>query len=202
MAKYTELLAEYLENGGQLPAVFEDIQGFKDLFIGEYIDKEIGFETDNLFSIKLEARAALVIPPYKQRISDLEAARENLSNPTKTRIKTGNITRDYGVQESAQNNIVAERNSATAEQPFNVTETTPSAYVNPSSVSTDKGHTDKVEVTSKAHQDKETYNEVKETEEGFTSSEAEALFKSLESNIFIIKRQLLKEFSSLFMKVY
>ena len=42
MAKYTELFAEYLESGGELPAAFDEIYGFKDLFIGHFFDKENG----------------------------------------------------------------------------------------------------------------------------------------------------------------
>ena len=49
MAKYTTLLAEYLERGGQLPASFALIDGFEDLFKKHYCDKELGFETDLLF---------------------------------------------------------------------------------------------------------------------------------------------------------
>lgn len=57
MAKYTELFSEYLEGGGELPAAFSQIDGFEDLFIGHFIDKEIGFETEVLFTIKLETKA-------------------------------------------------------------------------------------------------------------------------------------------------
>ena len=73
MAKYTELFAEYLESGGELPAAFDEIVGFKDLFIGNFIDKEIGFETEVLFAIKLETKANIVIPVYAERITALES---------------------------------------------------------------------------------------------------------------------------------
>lgn len=96
MAKYTELLSEYIKNGGEFPAVFDKIEGFEDLFIGHYIDREIGFETPVLFSVKLETRANIVIPAYAKRIAEIEAAEENLINNEKVRTKTGNITRDYG----------------------------------------------------------------------------------------------------------
>ena len=74
MAKYTELFAEYLESGGELPAAFDEIVGFKDLFIGHFIDKEIGFETEVLFAIKLETNANLVIGVYADSIAASERA--------------------------------------------------------------------------------------------------------------------------------
>ena len=96
MAKFTELFSEYIENGGELPAVFDQINGFKELFIGTYCDHEIGFETPVLFQIKLETKANLVTPEYKERIEAIEALKEKLLNPTKTRKKTGEIDRTYG----------------------------------------------------------------------------------------------------------
>ena len=45
MAKYTELFAEYLESGGELPTAFDTINGFKDLFVGHFIDKDEKDET-------------------------------------------------------------------------------------------------------------------------------------------------------------
>ena len=65
MAKYTMTLAEYMARGGALPSSLDLIEGFREHFIGRYFDKEIGFETDALFSLKLEALANLVIPSYK-----------------------------------------------------------------------------------------------------------------------------------------
>lgn len=105
MAKYTELLSEYLENGGALPAAFDNISGFKTLFIGKYCDCEIGFETPVLFAIKLETRANAVIPAYAARIAAIESAMNNLSNPTKKRVKSGNISRDYGARNYSDNNL-------------------------------------------------------------------------------------------------
>lgn len=93
MAKYTQLLAEYLEDGGELPAVFSDIEGFKDAFIGEYADCEIGFETPVLFTLKLNTRANVVIPLYSARIADLDTIRDIILNPNKKRIKTGELQR-------------------------------------------------------------------------------------------------------------
>ena len=88
MAKYTELLSEYLESGGELPAALDTIDGFKNLFIGRYMDCEIGFETETLFSAKLEFRANLVMPYYVKRLADLERVATAMANPSKVRNTT------------------------------------------------------------------------------------------------------------------
>lgn len=68
MAKYTETLVDYIEAGGTLPALFESIEGFPDLFVQRFCDYEIGFETPELFAQKLEAAAKIHIPYYKKLI--------------------------------------------------------------------------------------------------------------------------------------
>ena len=83
MAKYTETFAEWLNAGGQLPAEFSAIDGFPDMFVGNFCDHEIGFETPELFGIKLKTRAAVVIPVYSEKIKELNAAIAGLSSPQK-----------------------------------------------------------------------------------------------------------------------
>lgn len=68
MAKYTVTLVDYLEAGGTLPALFESIDGFPDLFVQRFCDYEIGFETPELFAQKLEGVAKINIPYYKKLI--------------------------------------------------------------------------------------------------------------------------------------
>ena len=68
MAKYTETLIDYIEAGGTLPALFESIEGFPDLFVQRFCDYEIGFETPDLFAQKLEGAAKIYIPYYKKLI--------------------------------------------------------------------------------------------------------------------------------------
>ena len=83
MSKYTETLVEFLEGGGVLPAAFAEIVGFEDLFVARYCDKEIGFETEALFQIKLEERATIIIPAYVKRIQATEAAWLTVTDPTR-----------------------------------------------------------------------------------------------------------------------
>lgn len=178
MAKYTELLAEYLESGGELPAAFSQIEGFEDLFIGEYADHEIGFETPTLFALKLEARANLVIPTYVERIEAIKQANDILINPTKSRRKTGGITRKNGSQ-TVQN----------WDMPYNVNALPPTAHPT-------------TQQTTGEREDKETYNDITDVEEGFTVSEALSYAERVTGSVNIIRRQLLNEFKNLFMQVY
>ena len=90
MAKYTELLAEYLEGGGKLPAAFSQIEGFADLFTARYCDREIGFETEALFTIKLNERAEIIIPAYVKRFEAENMAWITVTNPTRTQTRTYN----------------------------------------------------------------------------------------------------------------
>lgn len=104
MAKYTQLLSEWLDGGGELPAVFDTIEGFKELFVANFIDREIGFETPNLFKIKLDLRANLVIPAYQSRIQAIKQAAAQILQPDKAHTrsgvvehrKEGEILRTYG----------------------------------------------------------------------------------------------------------
>lgn len=79
MAKYTETLIDYLEAGGTLPALFESIEGFADLFVQRFCDYEIGFETPELFTQKLEGAAKIYIPYYKKLIDAQSALISKLS---------------------------------------------------------------------------------------------------------------------------
>ena len=80
----TELFTRYIENNGgadaALPALFDKIPSitideetttFKDAFVLNFSDREIGFETEALFALKLEGRAKLVIPRYVHKLEEL-----------------------------------------------------------------------------------------------------------------------------------
>ena len=108
MAKYTETLGEYLSSGHTLPTIFNQITDFNNYFLARYIDREIGFETDTLFEIKLEAKAELIIPLYKDRIQQLNTAITALATPnSKTTVdKTGYYTHNRDVQDSGTETLV------------------------------------------------------------------------------------------------
>lgn len=81
---HTELFTEWIANNGgadnALPALFAQVPDitagtetikFSDTFILHFCDKEIGFETEALFALKLEARARLILPPFIEKINTL-----------------------------------------------------------------------------------------------------------------------------------
>lgn len=105
--KYTELFTEYIANNGgagnALPSLFDkvpsitidsEVTTFKDAFILNFCDREIGFETEELFALKLESRAKLVLPFYINKLKQLERIDYINAKRTEseTRAITGNIT--------------------------------------------------------------------------------------------------------------
>lgn len=80
MAKYTELLVDYLD-GNSLPVEFATIEGFEDMFIGRFCDREIGFETEALFKIKVQNVTDIYFNLYKERITDLASAITKAKTP-------------------------------------------------------------------------------------------------------------------------
>lgn len=121
MAKYTMLLAEYLERGGALPASFSLIDGFEDLFKKHFCDKEIGFETELLFAMKLEEKADIYMQLYAEKLTRLASAYNLFDAGARVRYSTFN-----GGKQHAE----------TTELPFDATSAEPNttsdtdAYIN------------------------------------------------------------------------
>lgn len=125
MSKYTETLVEFLEGGGVLPAAFAEIEGFEDLFVARYCDKEIGFETEALFQIKLEERAAIIIPAYVKRIAATDAAWLTVTDPTRKQTRTFNSAEKRSSSSSLPLNAQRAQPSQTAKaDAFTDTDTT------------------------------------------------------------------------------
>lgn len=97
MAKYTETLIEYMRAGGVLPALFEQIDGFADLFVQRFCDYEIGFETPELFAQKLEGAAKRFVPFYKTLI---QSQNDLIAKLTTSYNRVHTTTSDLGEQES------------------------------------------------------------------------------------------------------
>lgn len=191
MAKYTETLAEWLAGGGELPAAFSDIESFSDIFVGFYCDSEIGFETENLFNTKLNTYAALYVPEYVKKLAALETLYAAVIAPTKKRVQSGNITRNYAG--SMVNNIGAQENK-TYDEPLN---TATAEY--PTTIQSNGEREDSS--TYKDRVDTEAYNDRAESEEGLTSGEAQAAAEYVAKRENII-HSLLKRFAPLFYMVY
>lgn len=173
MAKYTETLAEYLDNGNSLPTSFSIITGFEDLFKHYYCDKEIGFETELLFFMKLDMTAELNMQRYKDKIDRLTAEWTLFANPTKTTSDTETNELDAGAQEGS-----------TTELPMNSNISDP-AVVN----------------RTEAYRNVAT-RRLTRTEQGATEDEAMRRVEFVQKQVQDIKMQLLKEFNNCFMNVY
>lgn len=104
---HTELFTQYIANNGgaenALPSLFDkvpnitiddEVTTFKDAFILNFCEREIGFETEELFALKLEARAKLVLPFYIEKLKQLASIDYMNAKRTEseTRTSTGNIT--------------------------------------------------------------------------------------------------------------
>lgn len=104
---HTELFTQYIANNGgaenALPSLFDkvpsitiddEVTTFKDAFILNFCEREIGFETEELFALKLEARAKLVLPFYITKLNQL-ASIDYLNakrTESETRATTGYLT--------------------------------------------------------------------------------------------------------------
>lgn len=103
---HTELLTQYIANNGgadqALPSLFDkvpsitvddEVTTFKDAFILNFCDREIGFETEELFALKLESRAKLVLPLYINKLKQLASIDYIRAKRTETEKRTnrGNI---------------------------------------------------------------------------------------------------------------
>lgn len=196
MAKYTELLSEYLENGGELPAVFDTIDGFKDLFIGHFIAHEIGFETPVLFSIRLETTANLVVPLYAQKLQILEDSITKLKDPKRTNTRNGSYTR---VRTGATERAYGEERNKNYDLPINWTNAAAEPSI-PTTAEKREARTDTE--TYNAITDKETYENFSDVQSGETTGELLSKIEALTAEQGNIKRELLNEFNSLFMGIY
>ena len=172
MAKYTELFSEYLEGGGELPSSFSLIENFDNLFKLRFYDREIGFETETLFSMKLELTANIMIPIYKDRIDMLAEAITGAKNPTRTFYEKNNTTINAG-----------EQSGQTTELPID------STSAEPNSISHSDAYT---------NTDERTTNR----EEGASINEKYYIIDKLNEKVKSLIDNLLDEFNSCFMRIY
>lgn len=177
MAKYTETLLEYIDGGGALPSSsFDLIEGFERIFVQRYAGLEIGFETEALFANALEARAAIVMPIYAERIT--------AANGTLTKLKLGARTRyerrAYGAMSSSN-----ETSGSNTELPYNATNATPSSTSSMQGSATTAAHSDSIDFG-----------------EDFSADEQLRILDAMNRNTFLQVEACLNEFKNLFMGVY
>ena len=153
MAKYTMLLAEYLERGGVLPASFALIDGFEDLFKKHFCDKEIGFETELLFAMKLEEKADIYMQLYADKLTRLASAYNLFDAGARVRYSTFTGGKQH---------------SETTELPFDATSAEPNTLSN----------TDEYTNTDEARETGGTLDELQRRVE-FVNNKARSLIEEL-----------------------
>ncbi len=174
MAKYTISYADYVRKGGEIPASFADIDGFETLFLERYADREIGFETEDEFAYKLQLKADLWIPDYKERLAWQNSLLAKLdAELTKTSSDTSSGTSEIGAQRSTSTAL-----------PFNSTSAEPN-QINKSDASTN--------TTSDASTHTET--------ESMRAAEIAERMRLAEGRANLLN-ELLDKFDTLFMGVY
>lgn len=173
MAKYTETLQEFLNNGNELPSNFNLVEGFDNLFKAHFANYEIGFETEELFSLKLNEKAELYMQAYADKIQRLNNAWENYDDPRKI-ITDSDATTFVG----------GKQKGTTAELPINT------ANVDPSVVNEQDAYT---------NTNDRTYQRV---ERGGNVDEAMRMLDFITKEVSSLKEKLLHEFDSCFMVVY
>lgn len=95
-ANYTEFLRDYLENN-VLPS---DLDGanvafncnFSDVFKNHYLMREIGFESEELFTHHLKSKSEIVIPYYKKKAEALTIVFNDIFENGFTITQTNNLT--------------------------------------------------------------------------------------------------------------
>lgn len=177
MAKYTETLQEYIEDGGTLPSpYFALVEGFEDLFVAKYVDCEIGFETPYLFQVKLTAKAKHVMPLYADKIAIFNTQiAEIKAHASKVRTET----RVYG-----ETHTSTHTSGSNSDLPYD--------GANPQPTNTNEGD-------GSADTDERT--DVFTEDYGLAPVEREQVI-SIARKIKDLEEECLKEYKSLFMGVY
>lgn len=174
MAKFTETLADYLEGGRQLPSAFSKIEGFDLLFKMKYIDREIGFETEDLFHIKLELTANLYVEQYAKQIRALTYATTGMDLPVRTQHSV-----------VSTNSLIGEQISTISDRPINAELAKPSSITKSEPTRNNSDNTSDIET------------------KGFNSQmEAYEMVTRLNNLIEPLIVDLLAKFNHLFMLTY
>lgn len=178
MAKYTETLAEYLQNGGVLPSASFALMGddFEELFIERFIGSEIGFETEELFRVRLNNKAALVCPLYADKLAAVASSINSLKTPSRWQYEK----RTYGKAESSN-----ESDGKNTDLPYDADTAKPSFLNHIEGKSTLEEHTDETN-----------------RDESITVDEELRIMDAMKAKEQSVKETCLEEFKPLFMRIY
>ena len=209
MAKYTELFIDYIRKGGTLPAIFEQITGFEEQFISNFADKEIGFETEDLFKLKLENKANIVIPFYKDKISIYDSLIEKYKKLSgKTIVETTSNSRDvkHNFGATNENSETTGNNGAITSQNWDVpisgtVEDTPPQGISKQDAVINTG-TSKTSKDAYINTDKDDFSQTFNHTEDLSNNEVAEQLRFITGQKQMIIQDCLSEFNTLFMLIW
>lgn len=185
MARYTELFSEWLEEGGEMPAPFNNIMigdnTLWDIFTAHFAAREIGFETPVLFNLKLNEYAAVLIPELKSGLDAFSGALTAMVDPQVKNTKSGAIQREYG--ERKRNDW--DNPTANDNDEIDLTD------VGSQHITLDSGGTDT-----------ETYNNVTDINSAKTVADGIAIYNALSQEVQSYLQIWLKKFDPIFMQIF
>ena len=215
-ARYTETLADYLNNGHSLPTVFGEITDFDDLFVAEYFNQEIGFETEDMFEARLDGKANVVVPYYAAKIEEITALVNAITEPNKTTTVT-NSGQDITVNNLNENHSGADITDSTGsttlgatkqkqtELPINAASATPNKVIDQDQVinsSSGNGKTVYGQNIANTGTINYKHGHAVTTEVTGLSVEDMMMIQRFVNDINNLLDELLREFRPLFMQVY
>ena len=108
-ANYTEFLRDYLKNN-TLPSILSDLDSifdcdFKQEFEDYYLMREIGFDTEELFSQKLNTQCNIMVPYYAEKATALKDLFDNIFESGYSITQTNNLTRGNTASASRSNTL-------------------------------------------------------------------------------------------------
>ena len=227
---HTELFTQYIANNGgaenALPSLFDkvpnitiedEVTTFKDAFILNFCDREIGFETEELFALKLESRAKLVLPFYINKLKQLtsidyiNAKRTESENRTSTgkeqnsgtdfikHDSTGNVTdggKDTNTRFKGENPLIDTTLTFNAKA-VTEQETAETGY-GKTTTSSGSGN----DVTSYGKKTDTTGSENVTREYTDSGIEARDLYERVLNDTMNVWKEIFKKFDSLFIQVW
>lgn len=187
----TILFGDYLINGGQLPDEFND-ELFSEidldipaLFTGKYVNREIGYETPELFYTKLCTRAGIVFPRYKEKFDTLRFI--TILDAAETETKDGSYDRESETKYGRTNKYSRYSN------PYAST---------PADDASLTGHDESKDGGKDNFFERVTQNQMRTQKSGWNSQTALAVYEQIENDKANIVEDFLNEFENCFLQVF
>lgn len=203
---HTELFTEWITNNGgadnALPDIFSKVPNiqnikFSDAFVLNFADREIGFETEALFAVKLEGRAELVIPFYLEKLDKLSQIKFSSALGTEEELYSGKDS------DSTTDSNNRSSNGKTDTTNIELPEINGSFDPNPEAASGQQRVSSEATETETGSGSRiTTYGKKVIRTHDITKPEAQDLIEKVEQETFNIWKEIFKEFDSLFMGVW